>query len=418
MLRPFVFVTGLLVIGGCSSSQPEPAPQPSPGPVTKAPPSSELTPEPNPNPEPKLPVPEKGNKNPKPPSVDPFAERAAIKYVTEAGGITVRYTNVTDWNQLGTVKFENQSVAKVDAGKLVALKALVFLGLEGSTDTDTLLKQLSGNLPWVKRIELNDSAATDAGYIELGKVPDLEEVYAQKSKAAAAGITALAGLPKLAIVDLKGSTLGDDAVKPLATSKTLKRLTLSDTQVTLEGIPPGGWVGLEYLDLSGTPVTDAGLKALAGLPNLVELNLTGTQVSDAGLASLSGLKALRILKLGGTKVTGRGLDSLEKLPVLEDLTLAGAQVDDTGFRRMGGLTKLKKLDLTEVSVTDAGFKPVLGLPVLEQLDITRTALGDPTAKDLAKLKGLKQVTFTKTKVTKAGSDALRQARPDVVVTVE
>jgi hypothetical protein len=350
--------------------------------------------------------------------VDPFAERAAIKYVTDLGGVTVRYENVTDWNQLGTVKFENRSVATVDAGKLAPLKALVFLGLEGSTDTDTLLKQLPAHLPWLKKVEVNDSAATDAGYVELGKVPDLEEVYAQKAKAAAPGVAALAGLPKLAVLDLSGSPLGDDAVKPLAASKTLKRLSLADTSVTLEAVPTGGWAALEHLDLSGTPVTDAGLKALAGAPHLAELNLTGTQVTDAGLAALSGLKALRMLKLGGTKVTGRGLDALEKLPLLEDLTLAGPQVDDAGFRRLGGLTRLKKLDLTDGSVTDAGFKPVLGLPVLEQLDITRTPVGDATARELARLKGLKQVTFAKTKVTKAGTDALRSARPDVVVTVE
>ncbi len=414
MPRACVLLTGLLAVAGCTSAPPEPVAPPGPEPVAKAPPTEPAVAPPR---EPKFPGP-RGGKNPKPPAVDPFAERAAVKYVTDLGGVTVRYENVTDWNQLGTVKFENQSVATVDAGKLAPLKALVFLGLEGSADTDALLKQLPANLPWLKKVEVNDSAATDAGYVELGKVPDLEEVYAQKAKATATGVAALAGLPKLAVVDFKGSALGDDAVKPLAASKTLKRLTLADTPVTLGGVPPGGWAALEHLDLSGAPVTDAGLKALAGAPHLAELNLTGTQVSDAGLAALSGLKALRVLKLGGTKVTGRGLDALEKLPLLDDLTLAGPQVDDAGFRRVAGLTRLKKLDLTDAAVTDAGFKPVLGLPVLEQLDVTRSGLGDPTVRDLAKMKGLKQVTFARTKVTKAGTDALRAARPDVVVTAE
>jgi hypothetical protein len=40
------------------------------------------------------------------------------------------------------------------------------------------------------------------------------------------------------------------------------------------------------LDLSGTRVTDAGLKELAGLKGLQTLHLGGTRVTDAGLREL------------------------------------------------------------------------------------------------------------------------------------
>jgi len=43
---------------------------------------------------------------------------------------------------------------------------------------------------------------------------------------------------------------------------------------------------LTALDLSFTPITDAGLKELASLNNLTTLYLYGTQVTDAGLKEL------------------------------------------------------------------------------------------------------------------------------------
>ena len=64
--------------------------------------------------------------------------------------------------------------------------------------------------------------------------------------------------------------------------------------------------------LSGTDVTDAGLKDLAGLKQLQWLNLTKTQVTDAGLKHLAGLKQLRLLLLTNTKVTDKGIADLKK----------------------------------------------------------------------------------------------------------
>lgn len=422
MVRCVAFVCGVVVLAGCGGQPdagpvpvPAPAPEPTPA-TTPAPPPTVVAIAPKPDPKvdpPKGPLHKKG---PKPPKVDPAAEKAAIAYVTAAGGLTLR--DVSEWNQLATVRFDNVSVAAVDAEKLAALKALRFVGLEGTKDTDALLKQLPTHLPWLKSVDVSDSAATAAGFAAVGKLADLEDLYAAKSKIGADDLTAVAALPKLGRVDLKGSTAGDDAIKPLAASKSLKRLFLADTQVTFEGVAVTGWADLEFLDLSGAPVTDAGLKALAGLPKIEELLLDGTQVTDAGLASLSGLKTLKRLRLARTPVTGRGLDALAKLPALEELWLAGKSIDDAGFRRVGSLAALKKLDLADAAVTDAGMKAVLGLAALEQFDITRTPLTDAAARDLAKLKGLKQVTFARTKVTKSGADALRAARPDVVVTVE
>ena len=57
----------------------------------------------------------------------------------------------------------------------------------------------------------------------------------------------------------------------------------------------GRLTGLNELDLSGTCVTDSGLRNLKGLTELRRLNLNSTSTSDAGLGQLRELKKLESL---------------------------------------------------------------------------------------------------------------------------
>ncbi len=57
---------------------------------------------------------------------------------------------------------------------------------------------------------------------------------------------------------------------------------------------------LQYLQLSGTRVNNAGLAHIRGLTGLRVLWLYDTQVSDAGLIHLQGLAGLRVLNLRST----------------------------------------------------------------------------------------------------------------------
>src|SRR3954471_2193342 len=69
-------------------------------------------------------------------------------------------------------------------------------------------------------------------------------------------------------------------------------------------------VAATKLDLAGQPVTDAGLKALAGLKGLAQLDLGHTGVTDAGVKELATLKGLTKLSLGHTGVTDAGVKEL------------------------------------------------------------------------------------------------------------
>ena len=75
---------------------------------------------------------------------------------------------------------------------------------------------------------------------------------------------------------------------------------------------------LQYLQLSSTRVTNAGLSYLRGLTGLRVLWLYDTHVNDTGLVHLQGLTGLRVLNLRSTLVSQSGVDALQRaLPQCE-----------------------------------------------------------------------------------------------------
>ncbi len=75
---------------------------------------------------------------------------------------------------------------------------------------------------------------------------------------------------------------------------------------------------LTGLGISGTSITDEGLRQVKRLRALHTLTLAETGVTDEGLAELMGLKSLRTLDVRGTGVTAAGVTVLRRfLPELE-----------------------------------------------------------------------------------------------------
>lgn len=107
--------------------------------------------------------------------------------------------------------------------------------------------------------------------------------------------------------------------------------------------------------LAGAKIDDAALESLKGVSDqLVWLNLANTSVTDAGLKALAGLKNLRRLHLEKTGVGDEGLASIKGLGELQYLNLYGTKVSDKGLANLAGLKKLKNVYLWQTSVTDGG----------------------------------------------------------------
>ncbi|MDO8589325.1 MAG: P-loop NTPase fold protein [Armatimonadota bacterium] len=134
-----------------------------------------------------------------------------------------------------------------------------------------------------------------------------------------------------------------------------------------EPIPSDRLGDVTRLYLSGTGVTDAGLREIAKLTNLQWLDLSRTGVTDAGLREIAKLTNLQELGLSGTGVTDAGLREIARLTNLQGLFLGGTGVTDAGLREIAKLTNLQALGLSGTGVTDAGRNelkralPMLGI---------------------------------------------------------
>ena len=92
---------------------------------------------------------------------------------------------------------------------------------------------------------------------------------------------------------------------------------------------------VQWLDLGGTSVTDAGLAGLEPMRRLQRLHLDGLRIGDGGLARLSHLGQLEYLNLRGTLVTDAGLPALRTLPRLRSLYVWQTAVTAAAVQALG-----------------------------------------------------------------------------------
>jgi len=192
------------------------------------------------------------------------------------------------------------------------------------------------------------------------------------------------------------------------------------------------------LDLSGTEVTDAGLKAVAGLKNLSTLNLSHTLVKDGGgqevtlpppwptstrirqrmqvtdgrLKELAPLKNLSTLFLDRTQVTNVGLRSLREIGLLHALWVAQGK----DGARPKSAEEVISLNLCLTQVTNAGLKDLAALKNLTTLDLYGLRVTDAGLKELAPLKNLTALSLNSPGVTGAGVVQLRKELPGCTIT--
>jgi hypothetical protein len=168
----------------------------------------------------------------------------------------------------------------------------------------------------------------------------------------------------------------------------------------------GEAVRIEYLDLSGSPLTDAQMPYLAGLKRLKFLNLEGAQVTDAGLIQLRSLTHLEQLGLCKTRVTNQGLEILRELPNLKSLRLDSTRISDAGMKHLGYLDKLEYLNLCDTQLTDDGLLSLRSLKGLAILYLDGTQITDAGLARLHGLRHLRAISAGSTQVTDGGKSAL------------
>ena len=207
-------------------------------------------------------------------------------------------------------------------------------------------------------------------------------------------LEAIASLLHLRVLVLSGSPLRDAGLKALVRLRSLKTLDLSAcVLVTGPGLAHlASLEGLRELTLNGAKVRASELK---GLDQLDSLALRGIGLKDVDLKGFPALKGLRTLRLGGNpRLTGASLGGLARLPALTSLDLSGcAGLTNAAAASLGRLEKLESLDLSGC-----------------------LKLGDPLLGALGSLKRLRSFKVSGSAFSKKALAELQRKRPGCKVT--
>lgn len=242
-------------------------------------------------------------------------------------------------------------VAPPDAGQTLAW----FKGLQPDHISDQSLIRLtsiSTGLESITEINAKGGGVTDAGLVELAKLPALQKL------------------------SLDGNAVTDEGMKALQRVPSLQSLSLSATRISAAGLGPLTTLpALTRLEMMGCSLTQADFAAIGRLPALETLVLNRVlELNDAGLdliCEATTLKALHLKECVG--LTDKGLVALAKAPGLEELYLNKANITGAGLAAAGtkkGLKSLKVLNVSAAPINLPGAKAISSLKTLESLDIS------------------------------------------------
>jgi hypothetical protein len=255
-------------------------------------------------------------------------------------------------------------------------------------------------------LSLSSPKVTDAGLTKLRLPPDVHELILDLPAVTDAGIVSLPALPNLTSLVLNVVDVGEAGINHLVAGGKLEQLRIYGGHLGDACLPAiGKNVNLRYrLHLAGRPITDAGLAYVAGLVNVGAVDLSGTQVTDAGLRHLQQMR-LQYLNLKGTRITGAGLQHLQP-NYLREIDLSDTQVTDEGLKHLQGMKRLMILALRNAPISGGGLKSLQSAPELRELDLSGAAITDDGMASLATFQHLDKLALGGTAIGDAGCQHL------------
>ena len=178
---------------------------------------------------------------------------------------------------------------------------------------------------------------TDRGFMVLGALPSVVELYLNDTLLARKGLESLVDLPLLRVLDVSGcERLGPDAFEVLG--------KLGD---------------LHALDLGFLPALNhVGLRQLSRIPRLEKLCMNGCRnLNDKSLDLLAQFPELASLSVRWCEqITDLGMENIGRLKTLRSLDLRGLpNLTDVGLTRLASLSFLQQLHISECNqLTPAG----------------------------------------------------------------
>ena len=238
------------------------------------------------------------------------------------------------------------------------------LNLRGTNVTDTSLEYIA-RLTSLRSLDISFTQISNVGMEHLAALSQLEDLNLGATKISGVGLHVLKYLPNLKKLSFYGIQRRNAGMcwAPVMTDIEL------DTIGLLEG--------LEELNIgSGVALGAPKPAELGPASGEAECRIAGgTRVTDVGVAKLANLKNLRHLDVSGSAVTPAGLKTLAGLPKLQRLSLWNVKgVNDAAASGLESLKTVASLDLSNTGVTDETLRALAKLPNLQRLYVSDTAI--------------------------------------------
>jgi hypothetical protein len=202
---------------------------------------------------------------------------------------------------------------------LAGLPNLGALGADGKLSDDAAMRHIAA-LPRLRRLRIQETAATDAGFESLGRSQTISHIWGRECPhLTGRGFVALSKMPALRALGVGCQNVGDAALSALPHFPSLRELT-----------PVG--------------VQDAGFGHIGRCPRLDRLTCMHcrdtTDVATEHIARLP----LKYYYAGLTQITDRSLETLGRMPTLEQVELFECKgVTNDGLKHLAALPKLREV---------------------------------------------------------------------------
>lgn len=203
-----------------------------------------------------------------------------------------------------------------------------------------------------------------------------------------------------------GFVLGDDGyVRPEVISnlkdedlKLLRRipsprLSLMHSTINGSGFKYLRGKKIANLRLNFTDITDDSLAYLSSLRGLRILHLSGTAISDQGIKNLDGLELRHLFLYDCSKIDDNAIDLIaNQFPDLRKISLASDKITISGLAPLKRLENLTNLNICVQGIDDNTIDSIATLPI-SNLDLHSAHIGEKGLMKLYKAKNLKSLTI-------------------------
>jgi hypothetical protein len=166
-------------------------------------------------------------------------------------------------------------------------------------------------------LDVSDTAVGDAGLAKMTRWDRMSFLCLNGTGVTDGALARLAGAPKLTYLSLERTRVTDGGMESVAKLPAIDCLFLERTAVTDAGVAKLAGLSLYRFSLAHTGITDEAMRSVGAMVDHSDrglvLDLTGTRVTDAGLRQLEGRKhQMYLVNVTDTLGTTEGVERLKR----------------------------------------------------------------------------------------------------------